>query len=83
MKVVLEGHTDERGSEAYNKKLGLDRAEAVKAELIAQGIPADQLSTVTFGEGRPLYQEKEEWAYAANRRVEMHPEDAAGVKRSK
>lgn len=77
MKVVLEGHTDARGSEAYNKKLGLDRAEAVKAELIAQGIAADQLSTVSFGESRPLHPDAEEWAYAANRRVEMHTEDSS------
>lgn len=77
MKVVLEGHTDARGSDAYNKKLGLDRAEAVKAELIAQGIAADQLSTVSFGESRPLYKDAEEWAYAANRRVELHTEGSA------
>jgi outer membrane protein OmpA-like peptidoglycan-associated protein len=83
MKVVLEGHTDARGRDAYNKKLGLDRAEAVKAELVAQGIPAEQLSTVSFGESRPLYREAEEWAYAANRRVEMRPEASSEEKSTK
>ena len=77
LKVVLEGHADSRGSESYNEKLGLDRAEAVKAELVAQGIPVDTLSTVSFGETRPLFTEKEEWAYAANRRVHVRVDDPA------
>ena len=71
LKVVLEGHTDARGSDAYNQKLGLDRAEAVKNELVAQGIPVDTVSTISFGETRPLFTEKEDWAYAANRRVHV------------
>jgi outer membrane protein OmpA-like peptidoglycan-associated protein len=71
LKVVLEGHTDSRGSEAYNQKLGLDRAEAVRNELVAQGIPVDTVSTISFGETRPLFTEKEDWAYAANRRVHV------------
>jgi outer membrane protein OmpA-like peptidoglycan-associated protein len=72
VKVVLEGHTDKRGSDKYNDKLGLDRAEAVKGELVKLGIPATDLSTVSFGESRPLFNEDAEWAYAANRRVEVH-----------
>lgn len=72
VKVVLEGHTDKRGSDKYNDKLGLDRADAVKAELVKLGIPAGDLSTVSFGETRPLFNEDTEWAYAANRRVEVH-----------
>ena len=72
VKVVLEGHTDARGSDKYNDKLGLDRAEAVKAELVRLGIPAERLSTVSFGETEPLFNEAEDWAYAANRRVEVH-----------
>jgi outer membrane protein OmpA-like peptidoglycan-associated protein len=77
LKVVLEGNTDSRGSEGYNQKLGMDRAEAVKGELVAQGVPVDTLSTVSFGETRPLFTEKEEWAYAANRRVHVRVEDPA------
>ncbi len=72
VKVVLEGHTDKRGGDKYNDKLGLDRAEAVKGELVKLGIPAADLSTVSFGETRPLFNEDAEWAYAANRRVEVH-----------
>ena len=71
LQVVLEGHADERGTDAYNMKLGIDRAEAVKAELISLGISPSTLSTVSFGESRPLFTEKEDWAYAANRRVEI------------
>ena len=69
VQVVLEGNTDSRGSEAYNQKLGMDRATAVKAELVRQGVSGDILTTVSFGESRPLFTEQEEWAYAANRRV--------------
>lgn len=77
LKVVLEGHTDSRGSDAYNQKLGLDRAEAVKNELVAQGIPVDTVSTISFGETRPLFTEKEDWAYTANRRVHVRVGDEA------
>jgi outer membrane protein OmpA-like peptidoglycan-associated protein len=72
VKVVLQGHTDYLGSDAYNQKLGMDRAEAVRAELVALGIPSDRLSTVTFGESQPLFTEDTDWARAANRRVEVH-----------
>ncbi len=70
--VELQGNADKRGSDEYNMKLGMDRAEAVKAELVSLGIPAARLSTVSFGERKPLFTEEEEWAYAANRRVEVH-----------
>ena len=80
LKVVLEGHADSRGSEKYNERLGLDRAEAVKAELVSQGIPVDTLSTISFGETRPLFTEKEEWAYSANRRVHVRLDDERAAK---
>lgn len=70
--VELQGHADERGSDAYNMKLGMDRAKAVKAELVALGIPDSRLSTISFGERKPLFAEHSESAYAANRRVEVH-----------
>lgn len=70
--VELQGHADRRGSERYNQKLGLDRAEAVKAELVRLGVPEHQLFAVSFGERRLLFTENEEWAHAANRRVEVH-----------
>jgi outer membrane protein OmpA-like peptidoglycan-associated protein len=80
LKVVLEGHADSRGSEKYNERLGLGRAEAVKAELVSQGIPVDTLSTISFGETRPLFTEKEEWAYSANRRVHVRLDDERAAK---
>jgi len=79
LKVVLEGHADSRGSEEYNQRLGLDRAKAVKNELVAQGIPVDTLSTVSFGETRPLFTEQEEWAYAANRRVHVRVDEPSAA----
>lgn len=70
-RVVLEGHTDDVGSERFNQKLGLDRARAVQSELEALGISADRLSTVSFGETRPVDPAKTSEARAKNRRVEV------------
>lgn len=75
VRVVLEGHADYVGSESYNEKLGMDRAEAVRSELVRMGVPADRLSTVTFGESRPLINEQTDAARAVNRRVEVHVDD--------
>ncbi len=70
--VELQGHADKRGSDEYNMKLGMDRAQAVKRELVSLGVPEARLSTVSFGERKPLFNEEEDWAYSANRRVEVH-----------
>jgi peptidoglycan-associated lipoprotein len=70
--VELQGHADKRGSDEYNMKLGMDRAQAVKRELVSLGVPESMLSTVSFGERKPLFNEEEDWAYSANRRVEVH-----------
>lgn len=72
--VVLEGHTDDLGGESYNKKLGLDRAEAVKKALVKAGVKEDSMSTVSFGETRPKMEGTSEEARAANRRVEVQVE---------
>lgn len=72
--VVLEGHTDAVGGESYNKKLGLDRAEAVKRALAKAGVKEDTMSTVSFGESRPKMEGDSEEARAANRRVEVQVE---------
>jgi outer membrane protein OmpA-like peptidoglycan-associated protein len=69
--VELQGHTDKRGSDTYNEKLGMDRARAVKKELVTLGVPEEHLYTVSFGERKPLFEENEGWAHAANRRVEV------------
>ncbi len=70
--VVLEGHADYIGSESYNEKLGMDRAEAVRAELVGLGLSSEMMSTVTFGKSRPVFEEEADWARAVNRRVEVH-----------
>ncbi|MCB0352012.1 MAG: OmpA family protein [Bdellovibrionales bacterium] len=72
VKIVLEGHADFIGSEQYNEKLGMTRAETVRAELVELGVSADRLSTVTFGKSRPALEQKTDWARAVNRRVEVH-----------
>ncbi len=73
VEVVLEGHTDSVGTDEYNNKLGMDRAESVRAELVKLGLSADSLSTVTFGKTRPLVDKDSDEARALNRRVEVHP----------
>lgn len=71
--VVLEGHTDSIGTDEYNNKLGMDRAESVRTALVKLGLKADSLSTVTFGKTRPLVDQDTAEARAQNRRVEVHP----------
>jgi len=70
-RVRLEGHADERGSREYNIGLGERRSQAVRQMLMIQGVPADQISTVSFGEERPVAFGSSEGDYAQNRRVEL------------
>ncbi len=67
--VVVEGHCDERGSNEYNLALGQRRAEAVRQALVAAGVPADQLKTISYGEERPEDPGHNESAWAKNRRA--------------
>ena len=69
--VVIEGNTDERGSEEYNLALGERRADTVKRYLVDLGVPSARLSTVSFGESRPAVQGHDESAWRYNRRVEF------------
>jgi peptidoglycan-associated lipoprotein len=69
--VRLEGHTDERGSAEYNVALGERRAQAVKKALLLQGAVESQLSTVSYGEERPVADGHDEAAWSQNRRVEI------------
>lgn len=69
--VRLEGHTDERGSREYNIGLGERRAQAVRRALMLQGVRAEQLSTVSYGEEQPAVTGSDEEAWAMNRRVEI------------
>lgn len=67
----LEGHTDERGTREYNIGLGERRAQAVRQLLMIQGVAAAQMTTVSFGEERPVRDGSSESAYSKNRRVEI------------
>ena len=67
--VTIEGHADERGTQEYNIALGMRRAESVSRYLRAKGIPAANLSTVSFGEAKPLELGSDEVSWAANRRA--------------
>jgi len=69
--VVLEGHTDERGSREYNIALGERRAKAVRQLLLFQGAVASQIQTVSYGEETPAAIGHDEDAWQQNRRVEI------------
>src|SRR6266700_6155445 len=66
--VTIEGHCDERGTREYNLALGERRAQAVKNVLAAAGIPANRVSTISYGKERPAVVGSTEAALAQNRR---------------
>ena len=68
LRVTIEGHCDERGSTEYNLALGDRRANAVKQYLFGLGIPADRLTTVSYGKEKPFCTESDEACYQQNRR---------------
>lgn len=68
VKVVVEGHCDERGSTEYNLALGDRRAAAVKQYLVSLGIGADRMSTVSYGKEKPFCMESNESCWQKNRR---------------
>ncbi|MGD9835127.1 MAG: peptidoglycan-associated lipoprotein Pal [Piscinibacter sp.] len=70
-KVVIEGHTDERGGREYNLALGQKRAEAVARSLALLGAQSGQMEAVSFGKERPAVQGSDEAAWAKNRRAEL------------
>ncbi len=67
-KITIEGHCDERGTAEYNLGLGERRAKAVKDYLIAAGIAADRISTISYGKERPFVLGHDESAWKWNRR---------------
>lgn len=68
-RVQIEGHCDERGTAEYNMALGDRRATAVMTYLVSLGVPKAALSTVSFGEEKPLDPGNDEGAWAKNRRA--------------
>jgi outer membrane protein OmpA-like peptidoglycan-associated protein len=71
VKVEIQGRTDYIGTEDYNKKLGMQRAEAVKAALVRLGVDPARISTVSFGGEKPQTELQTPWARAVNRRAEF------------
>lgn len=69
--LLIEGHCDERGTEGYNQALGERRALAVREMLVALGVPADRIHTVSFGKDKPADPGHSEAAYSKNRRGEF------------
>jgi len=70
-RITLQGHTDERGSRAYNQALGERRGNAVNSALQANGGSAAQLTVVSYGEERPVCTDSNESCWSQNRRVEI------------
>ena len=71
VKVVLEGHADERGTREYNLALGERRGQAVERMVKLLGVSADRIKVVSYGEEKPVAQDHNESAWALNRRVEI------------
>lgn len=70
-KVVIEGHTDERGGREYNLALGQRRAEAVRRSLGLLGVADSQVEAVSFGKEKPAVQGSGEAVWTKNRRAEI------------
>ena len=70
-RLVVEGHTDERGGREYNLALGQKRAEAVAKSLNLLGASEAQIEAVSFGKERPVNEGHDEAAWAQNRRAEL------------
>jgi peptidoglycan-associated lipoprotein len=70
-RLLIEGHTDERGGREYNLALGQKRAEAVARSLVLLGAQESQIEAVSFGKERPAVEGSDEEAWAKNRRAEI------------
>ncbi len=69
VKVLIEGHADERGTPEYNIALGERRAKSVEKYLQSLGVSANQTSVVSYGEEKPMVKTRTEEAFAKNRRA--------------
>lgn len=68
VKVLIEGHCDDRGSEEYNLALGASRADTVKKALQAQGVSSDRIKTISYGKEKPFCNQDDEQCWQQNRR---------------
>ena len=69
VKVLIEGHADERGTPEYNIALGEHRGQAVEKYLQSLGVSESQISVVSYGEEKPMVKSRTEEAFAKNRRA--------------
>ena len=69
VKIQVEGHCDERGASEYNLALGERRSNSTKKYLLSLGISPDRISTISYGEEKPLDSSSHEEAWAKNRRA--------------
>lgn len=67
VRIEIEGHCDERGTNEYNLALGAKRAQSAKDYLVTLGIPAERLSTISYGEEIPVCKEHNEDCWRRNR----------------
>jgi peptidoglycan-associated lipoprotein len=68
IRIIIEGHSDERGSTEYNLALGTSRADAVKNALIQAGVAGDRIKTISYGKEKPFCTESNESCWQQNRR---------------
>jgi peptidoglycan-associated lipoprotein len=71
IKILIEGHCDERNTEEYNLALGWRRANNAKAYLVSLGVPEGQISTISYGEERPFATCHNESCWVQNRRAHL------------
>jgi len=71
VQIRIEGHCDERGTEEYNMALGQRRSDSIKRYLTDYGISSSRITTVSYGEMRPVDQGHNESAWSKNRRGEL------------
>jgi peptidoglycan-associated lipoprotein len=69
LKVIIEGHCDERGTNEYNFALGQKRANSAKQYLITLGVPSSKIEIISYGEEKPLCNEHNEECWQKNRRA--------------
>ena len=69
VKIVVEGHCDERGTNEYNLGLGERRANSVKNYLVSLGVSASRIRTISYGEEKPFAAGHDESAWKLNRRA--------------
>ncbi len=70
VKVLIEGHCDERGTEEYNLALGEKRAKSAFDYLVSLGVPADRIKTISYGKSQPMDTGSNEIAWQKNRRAQ-------------